>query len=118
MSAAHIGSELGLYCALFTLMVKLGVGNSALNGLFFYPKPVQEKVFALGLTDRETVARKRKRFMTAFFAVMAAALVGILRLWNGVHSQYRHCKSNLSFVILSQYDRNDRMMSDRSDRFK
>ena len=80
MSAAHIGSELGLYCALFTLMVKLGVGNSALNGLFFYPKPVQEKVFTLGLTDRETVARKRKRFMTAFFAVMAAALVGILRL--------------------------------------
>ena len=30
------------YCALFTLMVKLGVGNSALNGLFFYPKPVQD----------------------------------------------------------------------------
>ena len=32
-----------LYCALFTLMVKVGVGNNALNGLYFYPKPVQEK---------------------------------------------------------------------------
>lgn len=55
--------QLILYCALFTLMVKLGVGNSALNGLFFYPKPVQDKVYALGLTDRETVGRKRKRFI-------------------------------------------------------
>lgn len=55
-----------LFCALFTLMVKLGVGNDPLNGLFFYPKPVQEKVYELGLTDRETVGRKRKRFMTLF----------------------------------------------------
>ena len=32
--------QLALYCALFTLMVKVGVGNNALNGLYFYPKPV------------------------------------------------------------------------------
>ena len=71
--------QLMLYCALFTLMVKLGVGNDPLNGLFFYPKPVQDKVYALGLTDRQTVGRKRKRFMIAFFTVMAAALVLIVR---------------------------------------
>ena len=59
--------QLALYCALFTLMVKIGVGNNALNGLYFYPKPVQEKVYELGLTDRETIARKRKSFMTALF---------------------------------------------------
>ena len=47
--------QLALYCALFTLMVKIGVGNNALNGLYFYPKPVQEKVYELGLIDRETV---------------------------------------------------------------
>ena len=64
--------QLILFCALFTLMVKIGVGSSALNGLYFYPEPVQEKVYELGLTDRETVARKRKRFMIAFFAVHAA----------------------------------------------
>ena len=67
--------QLILYCALFTLMVEPGVGNSALNGLFFYPKPVQDKAYALGLADRQTVGRNRKRFMTAFFAVMGAALV-------------------------------------------
>ncbi len=78
--------QLVLFCALFTLMVKLAVGNSALNGLYFYPKPVQERVFALGLTDRETVARKRKRFMIPFFLVMLAALVLIVGLWNGIRS--------------------------------
>ena len=76
--------QLILFCALFTMMVKLAVGSSALNGLYFYPKPVQEKVYALGLTDRETVARKRKSFMIPFFLVMLSALVLIIGLWNGV----------------------------------
>jgi len=35
--------QLILYCALFTFMVKIGVGNNALNGLYFYPKPVQKR---------------------------------------------------------------------------
>ncbi len=88
--------QLVLFCVLFTLMVKLGVGGSALNGLFFYPKPVQEKVYALGLTDRETVARKRKRFMTVFFAVMAAALLLIIRVWNGL---YHFCPAYLQALL-------------------
>ena len=82
-----------LFCALFTLMVKIGVGNNALNGLYFYPKPVQEKVYELGLTDRETVAKKRKRFMIAFFAVMAAALILIIRVWNGIQSFWPNLKT-------------------------
>lgn len=77
--------QLILFCALFTIMVKTAVGNSALNGLYFYPKPVQERVFELGLTDRATVARKRKNFMIPFFIVMLAALVAIIRYWNGIH---------------------------------
>lgn len=36
--------QLILYCALFTLMVKLAVGNNAVNGLYFYPAPVRERV--------------------------------------------------------------------------
>ncbi len=44
--------QLALYCALFTLMVKIGVGNNALNGLYFYPKPVQKIVYELVRRDR------------------------------------------------------------------
>jgi len=94
-----------LFCALFTLMVKIGVGSNALNGLYFYPKPVQEKVYELGLTDRETVAKKRKRFMTAFFAVMAAALILIIRVWNGVHSFWPAYLQALLFLeVMNWYD--------------
>ena len=97
--------QLILYCALFTLMVKLGVGGSALNGLFFYPKAVQEKVYALGLTDRETVARRRKRFMIAFFAVMAAALVLIIRVWNGIHTfRDAYWQALLFLEVMNWYD--------------
>ena len=103
--AMLIAIQLVLYCALFTLMVKLGVGNSALNGLFFYPNPVQEKVYALGLTDRETVSRRRKRFMTAFFAVMAAALVLIIRVWNGVTEFWAAYRQALLFLeVMNWFD--------------
>ena len=76
--------QLILYCALFTLMVKSAVGNNALNGLYFYPKEVRERVYSLGLADPETVSRKRKRFMIPFFLVMLTALVLIIGAWNGV----------------------------------
>ena len=77
--------QLILFCALFALMIKLAVGNNALNALYFYPKPVQESVYELGLTDRETVARKRKRFMIPFLLVLLCALLLIIGLWNGIH---------------------------------
>jgi len=97
--------QLVSFCALFTLMVKIGVGNNALNGLYFYPKPVQEKVYELGLADRETVAKRRNRFMTAFFAVMAAALILLIRVWNGVHSFWPAYWQALLFLeVMNWYD--------------
>lgn len=97
--------QLILFCAVFTLMVKLAVGGSALNGLYFYPMPVQEKVYALGLTVRETVARKRKRFMIPFFLVMLSALVLIIGLWNGVRSFWPAYWQTLLFLeIMNWYD--------------
>ena len=97
--------QLALFCALFTLMVKLAVGGSALNGLYFYPKPVQEKVYALGLTDRETVARKRKHFMIPFFLVMLSALVLIIGLWNGVRRFWLAYWQALLFLeVMNWYD--------------
>lgn len=78
--------QLALFCAFFTLMVKLGVGDNALNGLYFYPKPVQERAYEIGLTDRKTVSRKRKRFMILFFLAMLTALVMIIGLWNRIRT--------------------------------
>ncbi len=76
--------QLVLFCALFTLMVKIGTGNNALNCLYFYPKEYQEQAFRRNLPDRETVGRKRKRFMLPFFLVMLAALLLIIGLCNRI----------------------------------
>ena len=76
--------QLILFCLLFTFMVKIAVWGGAVDGLYFYPKPVQERAFSIGLTDRETVAKKRKRFMIPFFLVMLTALVLIIGVWNRV----------------------------------
>ena len=97
--------QLLLFCALFTLMVKIAVGSSPLNGLFFYPKPVQERAYALGLMDREKVSRKRRRFMIPFFLVMAAALVLIVGLWNGIYTFWPAYWQALLFLeVMNWYD--------------
>ena len=55
--------QLLLYCLLFTAMVKIAVIGGAVNGLYFYPKEVQDRAIELGLIDRNTMNRKRKCFM-------------------------------------------------------
>lgn len=78
--------QLLLYCLLFTAMVKIAVIGGAVNGLYFYPKEVQDRAIELGLIDRNTMNRKRKCFMIPFFIMMLAALVLIIGLWNEASS--------------------------------
>lgn len=97
--------QLILFCALFTLTLKLAVGNNALNGLYFYPKPVRERSFEIGLTDQETVARKRKHFMIPFFLVMLVALVLIIGLWNGINTFWQaYWQALLFLTVMNWYD--------------
>lgn len=97
--------QLILFCALFTLMVKIAVGNNALNGLYFYPKPVQDRAYEIGLADRETVALKRKRFMIPFLLVVLTALVMIIGLWNGVNTfRIAYLQALLFLEVMNWYD--------------
>ena len=97
--------QLILFCALFTLMVKLAVGGNALNALFFYPGPVQERAFALKLADREVVGKKRRNFMIPFFLVMLTALLLIIGLWNGVRGfRPAYGQALLFLEVMNWYD--------------
>ncbi len=60
--------QLILYCMLFTAMVRYSVKGGAIKGLYFYPKAVQDRAYEIGLTDRETVEKDRKRVMRLFYA--------------------------------------------------
>lgn len=97
--------QLVLYCLIFTAMVRFAVRGGAVDGLYFYPKAVQDKAIALGLTTRETMNRKRKIFMTSFYLVMAAALVLIVGGWNHIsdfRTAYLQCL--LFLEVMNWYD--------------
>ena len=97
--------QLALYCALFTAMVRFAVRGGAVDGLYFYPKPVQERAIAIGLTDRAAMDRKRRRFMTAFYLVMLAALLLIIAGWNGVRDfRTAYWQALLFLEVMNVYD--------------
>ena len=97
--------QLILYCLLFTAMVALAVRGGAIDGLYFYPKTVQEWAFEIGLTTRESMVKKRKVFMTAFYIVMLTALVLIIALWNGVTDFWMAYLQSLLFLeVMNWYD--------------
>ena len=97
--------QLILYCLLFTLMVKYAVRGGAVNGLYFYPKPVQDRAIELGLTTRETMNRKRAIFMTEFYIVMLTALVLIIGVWNRVlYFRTAYLLALLFLEVMNWYD--------------
>lgn len=97
--------QLCLYCLLFTAMVRYSVRGGAINGLYFYPKAVQERAYEIALTDRETVKKQRKRFMTLFYIVMLTALVLIIAVWNRVSNfKTAYLQALLFLEVMNIYD--------------
>lgn len=97
--------QLVIYCLIFTLMVRYAVRGGAVDGLYFYPKPVQERAIEIGLATQETIKKKRKIFMTEFYIVMLAALVLIIGLWNHVSDfKTAYLQALLFLEVMNVYD--------------
>ena len=97
--------QLVLYCLLFTGMVKYSVRGGALDGLYFYPKSVQERAIEIGLVTRETIAKKRRNFMILFYLVMLTALLLIIGLWNQIDSfKTAYLQALLFLEVMNWYD--------------
>ena len=97
--------QLLLYCLLFTAMVKIAVIGGAVNGLYFYPKAVQNRAIELGLIGRDAMNRKQKRFMISFYIVMLAALALIIGVWNRVSAfGETYCQALLFLEAMNIYD--------------
>lgn len=97
--------QLCLYCALFTAIVALAVRGGAVNGLFFYPKPVQERAFSIGLADKKVITKRKKRFMALFYLVMLGALLLIIGVWNGVRDfKTAYLQALLFLEVMNWFD--------------
>lgn len=97
--------QLCLYCALFTALVYLFTWGKAVNTLYFYPKPVQERAFEIGLADQADVERKFKIFLIVFPLVMLGALLLIIGAWSGVRDfKTAYWQSLLFLEVMNWYD--------------
>ena len=97
--------QLVIYCLIFTLMVKYSVRGGAVDGLYFYPKAVQDRAIEIGLSTRETINRKRKIFMTEFYLVMLVTLVLIIGLWNHISDfKTAYLYALLFLEVMNWYD--------------
>ena len=100
-----IALELILYCLLFTMMVRYAVRGGAIDGLYFYPKIVQERAIEIGLTTKEVMQRKKKIFMTEFYIIMLVALVFIIGVCHKVSDfKTAYLLALLFLEVMNWYD--------------
>jgi hypothetical protein len=94
-----------IYLLFFTVAIVVVVAKGPVGGLFFYPKPVQQRVLELGLTD-EAIIRKRKTwFFTVLVVGIAALPILFIGLWNRV-TDFRTAYVQALFLleIMNWYD--------------
>ena len=97
--------QLILYCLIFTCIVKTAVIGGAVNGLYFYPRPVQDRAIEIGLTTRESMKKRSKIFMSAFYIIMLVSLVLIIGLWNQVSDfKTAYLQALLFHLVMNWYD--------------
>lgn len=73
-----------IYLILFTAAIKAVVWDDPVNGIFFYPKTVQRRVFEMELTTPK-IARKRKAIFFTFLLIGVVALpILFIGVWNGI----------------------------------
>jgi hypothetical protein len=94
-----------IYLFFFTAAIAAVVANGPLGGIFFYPKPVQQRALELGLTDVETIHKRKKWFFTVLMIGIVALPVLFIGLWNRVTDfQTAYVQSLLLLEIMNWYD--------------
>ena len=72
--------QIMIFLLAFIGIVKLSALRSPVDGIFYYPKPVQERAVQLSLTDKKTIRIRAIVFMSLF----ALALLILPLVFTGV----------------------------------
>ena len=76
-----------------------------MNGLYFYPKPVQDRAIEMGIMTRERMKKRSKIFMSAFYIIMLVSLPLIIGLWNQVSDfKTAYLQALLFLLVMNWYD--------------
>lgn len=78
--------------------------GGVIDGLYFYPKTVQDRAIETGLTTKEAMRRKQKIFMMEFYIAMLAALVLIIGVVHRVSDFKTTYLLTLLLEVMNWYD--------------
>ncbi|MBO4896749.1 MAG: hypothetical protein J5590_00440 [Clostridia bacterium] len=93
------------FCVLFTLLVRLSAVGGAVNALYFYPEKYQRKAISIGLSDRQTIKKKKMRFMLPFCIILLTVLVILIGAVNrNGYFKNAYLQSLLFLEIMNIYD--------------
>ncbi|MCM1092009.1 MAG: hypothetical protein NC413_14305 [Muribaculum sp.] len=94
-----------LYLLFFTASVKLLVLNDPVRGIFFYPKPIQQRVFEMGLTTREEAGKRRAAFFIVLILGIVILPVVFIGGWSGI-SDFRTAfiRALIFLEVMNWYD--------------
>jgi hypothetical protein len=94
-----------IYLIFFTAAIAAVVAKGPVGGLFFYPKPVQQRVLKLRLTDAATIRKRKKWFFTALMMGITALPILFIGVWNRVTDfQTAYVQALILLEIMNWYD--------------
>ncbi|MCM1500080.1 MAG: hypothetical protein NC124_16580 [Clostridium sp.] len=97
--------QLFLYLVFFTACVKLLVLDNPVRGIFFYPKPIQQRAFEMGLATEEEAKRRKGIFFTVLSLGIAILPVVFIGCWSGI-SDFRTAfiRAVIFLEVMNWYD--------------
>ncbi|MCM1189615.1 MAG: hypothetical protein NC541_09995 [bacterium] len=97
--------QLFIYLVFFTACIKLLVLNDPVRGIFFYPKPVQRRVFEMGLTTEKEAKRRKRIFFTVLVLGIVILPVILIGCWSGI-SDFRTAflRAVIFLEVMNWYD--------------
>lgn len=99
------GIQVLIYLIFFTAAIAAVVTNGPVGGIFFYPKPVQQRALELGLTDMATIRKRKKLFFAALLIGVIGLPIFFISICNRVTDfQSAYIQALILLEIMNWYD--------------
>ncbi|MCM1561558.1 MAG: hypothetical protein NC123_18780 [Butyrivibrio sp.] len=97
--------QIFIYLACFTACIKLLVLGDPVRGIFFYPRPIRQRAFEMGLTTEWEAKRRKRIFFTVLVLEIVILPVVFIGCWSGI-SDFRTAfiRAIIFLEVMNWYD--------------
>ncbi|MCM1326652.1 MAG: hypothetical protein NC094_06430 [Bacteroidales bacterium] len=76
--------QIFIYLIFFTACIKLLVLDNPVRGIFFYPKPLRQRAYEMGLAVEEEAKKRKRLFFTVLSLEIVILPVVFIGCWSGI----------------------------------